>query len=273
MFFSICTGRVIRTYEQMKVAALNGECINFVIMRKSILNRLGIGVMLFFFAACGPSRFVEPLEKGENAINVSLGGPLANVPGVATLPLPFTSIGYGRGVTSNITAYGSWYSTAAVFGVAQFDAGATIRMLESVKQKHGFSISPGFNAGLDFYAGNYRFWPQFDAHYYWRYNNRQMVQDDLLINGGNPPKSNLFYAGLGTWFELNGTRAHEQKQNTRIVPTLNIGHDLNWKKWTFKTEVKLIAPFSSNQDIVVDYVSLMGNRGATGVYFGFTRRF
>lgn len=241
-------------------------------MKSQIFTICSMATIFALITSCGPSRFVEPLEKGENAISASLGGPLANVPGVATIPMPFTSIGYGRGITNNITAFGSWYSTAAVFGVAQFDAGATVRLLEGPKQKHGVSVTPAFNAALDFYANNFKIWPKLDANYYWKYNNRQQTQDDLLTKGGTP-KANLFYAGLGTWFELDGTRAHDESQPTRVVPMLNIGHDLNWKKWTFKTELKLIAPFSSNQDIVVDYVSLTGNNGATGVYFGFTRRF
>lgn len=239
---------------------------------KRLVRRTLIVLLLAFMAGCGPARFVEPLEKGENAVHATLGGPLATVPSVATLPLPFTSVGYGRGLTPNITAFGSWYTTAAAFGVAQFDAGATVRLLEWPSEKHGISITPGFNAAFDLYEGNSRFWPQLDAHYYWRYNNRQQEQDDLLINGGKP-KANMLYAGIGTWYELMGKRAHGETQPTRIVPMLNIGHDLNWKKWTFKAEMKLIAPFSSNQDIVVDYVSLTGERGATGLYFGFIRRF
>ena len=241
-------------------------------MRAKSFRKVSLLLTLAVLMGCGPSRFVEPLERGENAVSVSIGGPMANVPGIATIPLPFTSIGYGRGITSNITAFGSWYSTAAVLGVAQFDGGVTIKLIESQKQKHGLSCTPSFNTALDFYANQFKFWPKLDANYYWRYNHRQQIQDDLLTNGGRP-KANLFYAGIGTWYELDGSRAHNEKQNTRIIPILNIGHDLNWKNWTFKTEVKLIAPFSSNQDIVVDYVSPMGEQGALGLYFGFVRRF
>ena len=222
-------------------------------------------------SSCGPSRFVEPLKKGENAVSASLGGPMTNVPGIATIPLPFTSIGYGRGVTKKVTVFGSWYSTAAVFGLAQFDVGATVGLFQSQNNKHGISITPAFNTALDFYASNYKLWPQLDANYYWKYNHRQQVQDDLLTRGGST--ANLFYAGIGSWYELDGTRAHDEVQPTRVVPMLNIGHDLNWKKWTFKTELKLIAPFSSNQNVVLDYVSLIPDRGATGFYIGFTRRF
>lgn len=229
-------------------------------------------VLVLLLQSCGPSRFVEPLKKRENAISASLGGPMLNVPGVATMPIPFTSLTYGRGITDNITAYGSWYSTAAIFGTFQFDAGATVRLLESENQKHGLSTTGGFNFATDRWEWNSKFWPQLDVNYYWKYNKRFQVQDDLLTKGGTPT-ANLLYAGIGTWYELSGKRSHDVKQETRVIPMLNIGHNLNGKKWTLTTEVKLIAPFSSNENIVVDYVSLTGRTGATGIYIGVTRRF
>lgn len=225
-----------------------------------------------FFQSCGPSRFVDPLKKKENAISASIGGPMVKVPGVATTPIPFTSLTYGRGLTDNITVFGSWYSTAAIFGTIQFDAGATMRIIESKNHKHGLSATGGFNFATDRWEWNSKIWPQLDANYYWKYNYRMQEQDDLLTKGGTP-RANLFYAGIGTWYELSGTRSHEVKQPTRVVPMLNIGHNLNGKKWTLTTEIKLIAPYSSNENIVVDYVSLTGKTGATGIYIGVTRRF
>ena len=238
-------------------------------MRNLVYAALIIGYIL---QSCGPSRFVEPLNKGENAVSATLGGPLTKVPGVATIPMPFTSLTYGRGITNNITVFGSWYSTAAIFGTIQFDAGATMRIIESKDHKHGLSGMAGFNIATDRWEWNTKIWPQLDVNYYWKYNLRGQTQDDLLTKGGTP-RANLLYAGIGTWYEFSGTRSHDVKQSTRVVPMLNIGHSLNGKKWSFTTEIKFIAPFSSNENIVVDYVSLTGNFGATGVYFGVTRRF
>lgn len=222
--------------------------------------------------SCGPTRFVVPLAKNENAVSVDLGGPLAKIPGVSVMPIPFTSITYGRGITSELTVHGSWYTTGAFLGVAQVGAGASYEFWKSKDLKHGFSGMLGFNTALDFPTNNFKFWPQLDAHYYWKYNERSQVQDDLLVSGGKP-SSNALYIGIGTWYELNGTKAHEQRQTTRVVPMLNIGHDLNWKMWSFKFEVKLIAPFSSNENVVLDYISATGKTGATGIYLGFTRKF
>jgi len=229
-------------------------------------------LLIFLLGSCGPARFVEPLAKNENAIAVDLGGPLVNVPGLATIPIPFSSITYGRGISNSLTVHGSWYTTSAVFGVAQVGGGATYRFWKSKNLKHGVTGMIGFNTAVDVFENNFKFWPQLDGHYYFKYNHRSLTQDDLLNKGGRPA-ANLLYAGIGTWYELGRTKAHGEKQEAFIVPMLNIGHDFNWKKWTLKTEFKLIAPFSSNDDIVMDYISITGKKGATGLYIGLIRKF
>jgi hypothetical protein len=234
-------------------------------------NLLLVFCVVLFLQSCGPTRFVEPLKARQNAVSIDLGGPLIKVPGVASIPIPFTSITYGRGLTNRLTLHGSWYSTAAFFGVAQLGAGGTYGLWKSKNKKHGASAMLGFNTALDVYESNLKFWPQLDAHYYFKYNLHRQSQDDLLTNEGK--QANLLYAGIGTWYELSGTKGHNQKQTTRVIPMLNIGHDLNWGKWSFKTELKLIAPFSNNEHVVVDYISLTGNKGATGIYLGITRKF
>ncbi len=226
---------------------------------------------ILIFSACGSSRFVVPLEKGEQAISASLGGPVVNVPGVAPIPLPMTSITYGKGVQKGLTVYGSWFSTAAIFGTLQFDVGATKSLWEAKRKKHGVTTSVGFNFATDVFEWNTKLWPQLDVNYYWKYNYRDQIQDDLLTGGS--PVANFLYAGVGSWFELSRTRAHDEPQETVVLPILNLGHDFNWSKWSLKTELKLITPFTSNENVVLDFRSLTGNFGATGVYFGVTRRF
>lgn len=238
---------------------------------KSTISIVGFSVLIFLLSSCGPARFVEPLARNENAIAVDLGGPLVKIPEVATTPIPFTSITYGRGITNRLTLHGSWYSTAAIFGVAQVAAGANYGFWRSKNQKHGVSGMVGFNTAIDFFEYNFKLWTQLDAHYYWKYNLKNITQSDLL-NGG-PSPANLLYVGIGSWWEIDPVKVDGKRTGPFVVPMLNIGHDLNWKKWTFKAEVKFIAPFSSNQDKVVDYISAMGKRGSTGIYIGFIRKF
>jgi hypothetical protein len=222
-------------------------------------------------SSCGPTRFVEPLRKGQNAISATAGGPIVNVPGIATLPLPMSSITYGRGVTNDITVYGSYFLTAAVFGTVQLEFGTSLRLVEHSEKNWGVSAAPAFNFAFDRFEGNAKLWPQIDANFYWKYNARSMRQDDLLNK--TVVKANNLYTGFGSWFELSSTRAHDEPQKHRIIPMFHLGHDWNWKSWGLKTELKLIAPYISNENIVVDYRSVFGNYGATGFYFGFTKRF
>lgn len=226
---------------------------------------------IIVLSSCGPSRFVQPLERGERAVSASLGGPGINVPGIGPIPLPLTSVTYGQGVTSGLTVYGSWFTTAAIFGTIQFEAGATQRVWKHQEKPMGISVSPGFNVATDIFEWNTKFWPQLDANFYWNYDARFQTQDDVVLGKKHVP--NLLYAGLGSWYELSAVRAHDEPQPTRIIPIIQLGHDYNWKKWSFKTEMKVIAPFTSNENIVVDYISLLGNNGATGLYFGITRKF
>lgn len=236
-----------------------------------ILKRSSLFAIVIAISSCGPTRFVEPLRKGQNAISASAGGPIINVPGIATLPLPMSSITYGRGVTNDITVFGSYYLTAAVFGTVQFDVGTSMRLVEHSENNWGVSAAPAFNFAFDRFENNAKLWPQLDANFYWKYNARSMEQDDLLTK--TVVKANNLYAGIGTWFELSSTRAHDEPQTNRVIPMIHLGHDWNWKSWGLKTEFKIIAPHLSNENIVVDYKSIMGDYGATGFYFGFTKRF
>ncbi len=224
-------------------------------------------LMLALLNACAPLRIVEPLKKDENIIGLSLGGPMINVPRVATMPIPFTNVFYGRGVTDKLSLHGGWYPTASIFGVGQIDIGATYGLWKDKRDKQGVSAMINANIAMDFFEYKFRTWPELDVHYYFKYRSRN------LGDPMNTKTENLFYAGFSTWYELLGVKAHEQLQTDRVLPTFNIGHDLNWKQWTLKTELSLMAPFSSNENKVVDYISITGNRGVLGVYLGLIRKF
>lgn len=247
----------------------NQLCFIFAIMKKLLF--IGIIASIFCLSSCGPTRFVEPLQRNENALAVDLGGPLVKIPGMATIPLPFTAITYGRGITDKLTLHGTWYTTAAFLGDIQLEAGATYGLWKSKYGNNGVSGMIGFNTVMDVYQKNFRFWPRLDVHYYWKYNYRATRQSDMF--GKGKPVPERLYVGIGSWYELSKELAHGNQRKRFVVPMLNIGHDLNWKKWTFKAELRLIAPLASNQNLVLDYISITGKTGATGVYIGFIRRF
>src|SRR5690606_36740086 len=85
-------------------------------------------------------------------------------------------------------------------------------------------------------------------------------------------KERYFYSGVGTWVELQKEKAHGEIQQNDLLPWAQIGHLWERPKFTYSVEAKYIAPFTSHEDIVVDYVA-PGKTGAIGVYFSFSRRF
>lgn len=202
------------------------------------------------------------MEHKQHAVTGSFGGALTNVPGVAVIPIPNSSLGYGYGLKPELTVFGNWYTTAAVFGVFQIDAGCSYRVWKN--DKMGLTLSPSVNYLIDVFEKNSRVYPQFDANYYFDYFQKEKK---------GRMNSNHFYFGFSNWFDLQSTKAHGLKQTNRMVFSPQFGHTFERGNWNYTIEVKLLAPYASNQDIVVDYVSPFGNRGGMGTYFGIVYKF
>ncbi len=207
--------------------------------------------------SCAPSNFVVPLEKGEHAINATLGGPLVNVPGIATIPLPFTSLGYGYGLSEKNTISGALYPTAAIYGDFQLTAAFSHQFWK--KEKMGLSAKVGFDYLIDVYEKNQRIWPQLDGNFTFTYQNKEEDENSKL---------KLMYVGFSNWFELNSVKAHGEKQETFLFFNPHLGHQMKRNNWAFNFEIAFLASNLKNDKVVLDYRSIIGNRGATGIYFG-----
>lgn len=218
-------------------------------------------IPLLLLASCAPTRYVKPLSKGEQAIQANFGGPLAKVPGIGVIPLPLSAVGYGYGVSDRITVFGNLHTTSLLFGIGQTDIGAVYRVWQN--QIMGLSIQPTLNASVDFYTGTNRFWPQLDANYYWDYS----AWKTKPKNGQGFTKKNTVYGGLSNWFDPYATESQGRKNEQFWIPSLQLGHMWQKNQWIFQVETKVLAPIYSNENIVVDYPSLLGKRGALGVYF------
>lgn len=219
---------------------------------------LGISLAV---TSCAPTPFVKTLEHKQHAVSASLGGPLLRIPGVATMPIPFIQGTYGYGWKPNTTLHGSWNVTSAVFGVAQFNFGVTQSVWKN-NEKMGVTCSPSFSILGDVYERNVRVYPQLDANYYFNYH----------TNSSNN-RCNYGYVGCSNWFDLKSTKAHGVEQTNHVVFNPQIGHVFQREHWAYQLEMKLLAPYKSNENIVVDYVSPFGNKGGLGVYFGVNYRF
>jgi hypothetical protein len=207
--------------------------------------------------ACAPSIYIQPLEKGEHAVNATLGGPLIAVPNIGTLPIPHSSLGYGFGISDKTTIHGNLYPTAAIYGNFQMNAGLTHEFWK--QNKWGASGKIAFDYMVDTYEKNSRFWPQLDANVYYNYQENELGEDS---------KRKFVYCGFSNWFELNSTKAFGENQNNRMLFNPHIGHQMKKNNWAFLFEVKFLVPYLSNEKLVVDYQSIFGKRGGTGVYLG-----
>ena len=109
-------------------------------MKKCFNNKYRVRIFNFF--SCAPCCSVKPLEKGKYAAGINLGGPLFDFSGM-TIPIPFSSIGGGYGLTKNTTIYSNLHTTSLLFKVYMIDAGikqSIITKRISTSNKH-FSCS------------------------------------------------------------------------------------------------------------------------------------
>ncbi|MFC2114204.1 hypothetical protein ACFLRI_02530 [Bacteroidota bacterium] len=217
---------------------------------------LFVSVTLLILSACAPVRFIQPLEEKQQAVSFSIGGPLFDFSGM-TIPSPLSSVCYGFGLKENLTLFGSLHITSLAFGNFQSDFGATYKFLDQDNYIPNISASAAGNLIFNFDETNLKFWPQIDLNAYWEH-------------GTN---NSYFFVGMSNWFEFAAKRAHDQPSTDRWLLNPQIGYQWNTKSWAFSAEIKFLAPGHSNSDVLIDYRSITGNYGATGLYLGVTKKF
>lgn len=211
--------------------------------------------LVLFFCSCAPSRFVKPLDKKQQAVNLSVGGPLIGYSSL-TIPMPFLTATYGYGIDSTLTGFGSLNITSAVYGNLQMEIGATKRLLQQQGHFPAISINPVANI---IYRNKDAsgFYPELDLNAYWDYNRGR----------------NFFYIGAANWFELKHKKAYDEKQQNHWLITPMLGETFVRRKWNYTVEAKIIAPRLVNNKSPVEYKTPLGTHGASGIYFSVSRKF
>jgi hypothetical protein len=214
-----------------------------------------IVVISTLFASCAPSRFVKPLKKNEQAAGFSFGGPMIKFSGLP-IPIPFSTLVYGYGLTDNVTGYAGLHTTSLLFGNIQSDLGATLKLFEKA-QKAGLSVSPAVQLAYNF--GNqtsFRAWPTVDLNGWYHLKSR----------------SSYVYAGIETWFELSKVRAHFETQQQHALPDFHAGYTLVGEKWRHQFQVAYYVPGIPVYPGVVDYIGI-SQKGALGFHYAIFRTF
>jgi hypothetical protein len=214
--------------------------------------------LIFLFliiSSCAPSRFVEPLKKGQHAVALDVGGPLIEFGGLI-IPTPLSSISYGYGIDSTKTVFGGLHTTSLLFGNFQGDIGATFKVFKQDKYIPAISISPAINfIKRPDVKGNV--WPAADVNFYWNYGER----------------NNYFYGGATNWYEPEATRAHGESTIQRFIFNPQVGHVTKFNSWQLQTELKFLALGADNELLFVPYRSVFGSKGATGLYINLIKTF
>jgi hypothetical protein len=222
-------------------------------------NKLFILFLLFLFS-CAPSRLVKPLEKGEQQVNASFGGPLINFAGT-TIPIPFTTLSYANGVADKTSVFASVHTTSLMFGVFQTDIGVVKELFSPDSTSRitpGISVAPAVNITFDKWENNFRVWPQIDINAYW-------------LLGKN--RQHYFYTGLSNWFEFKQVKAHNEIQRNQWIFSPQAGIVLSKIKWNHQVELKYLAPEIQNNNTIVGYNNPLSNKGAIGIYYSVSRKF
>src|SRR5215210_9056599 len=105
------------------------------------MRRILISIFIVSLFSCAPTRFVKLLDKKQQALNLSLGGPLIDYSNLI-IPMPFLTATYGYGIDSTLTGFGSLNITSAVYGNLQIEIGATKRLLQHQGYIPVISINP-----------------------------------------------------------------------------------------------------------------------------------
>lgn len=202
-------------------------------------------------SACAPSRFVKPLAAGEQAIGFNLGGSLIDYNGT-TIPVPLTALSYGNGLRENLTLFGSLHTTALLFNNLQLEVGAVSQWRQQEGWKPGLSNALAFNFISELSEGNAKLLPQIDGNAFWNFKNNKHTT----------------YLGYSLWID-NKIMAN----NGLGVFNPHLGYTYRKGDWDFNAELKFLAPGFDNSMLFVPYQSVLGNQGASGLYFNISKRF
>lgn len=217
---------------------------------------------LFLFGAvlalqsCSSTRYVKPLKAREVAVGLDFGGPMIDFAGIV-IPLPRTSLSAGYGIDSNWTAYGALHTTDLAFGLVHVEGGALRNIIPAKGMIPGLTAGASAHFMIDGWKGQFRAYPQIDINGYWQYLKK---------------KEHFFYLNFTSWFDFWPRRAHGEKSKSLYTPAFSLGHTFEFKRVNFTLEMKYIAPFTPNRDMVTSYNGIAG-RGTLGAFLGVNYRF
>lgn len=202
---------------------------------------------------CGTAHHARPLGKGNHAVHLSIGGPVAGI-GEADTFAPLTTLTYKAGLTDKADVFFGWHvlETFLNGGNASFDIGASYYFLEQKGPRPGisgaFTVSPLINKSSG--------WASFDLQVTasWAFGPRER---HLLYLGFHnyfaPVRNDTVPTSPYTWTPYVGGQLRVGKNRE-----LGLGLEMKWHR-----------PYASTEDAVMGYLG-PGKMGALAFLGGIT---
>jgi len=211
-----------------------------------MIKRLVFLPFLVFLIECGSVATVRPLEPDERALAFSIGGPVATLPGIADVPLPYSVLRYRWGIIDDLEAHVGLHPTMLAFGTIGMDFGLSYEFLR--QQKWLPSLCFGLNPTLWLNPFN---------------------QDGV----GAAPGADL----IASWYAAprlllyTGGQAFFQLDEPYVPWAALVGTEWRIGKMIgLSLEAKWYAPFQDSEFRIVNFPISPGNRGALGIVAGFS---
>lgn len=225
---------------------------------KYIFNRFGVGILLISFLilpACTPTRFVKPLDKDESALGFNLGGPLIHFAGTV-IPIPFSSVFYGHGLSENGSVSVGLHTTALLYENLQLDLAYTHEIMGQHSYLPGISLSASSQIITGLREGALRFYPALDFNVYYEYSRER----------------HMTYFSFNNWIDPHPNQIEQGSEYRLWRPSIGLGHLYRWKEWEFGLEYKFLGANQNNTMTVVNYANDW-DVGAHGIYLQFFKKF
>jgi len=212
---------------------LNARCL--------ILAVLSV-IVLLAVTRCGTVTAVTPLHRGESALAVSFGGPVANVGGM-NVPMPYAVARYRYGLNDRAGLYAGGHLTAAALRVVGLDFGFSYHFL----RQQGWVPCVGTSAGLAAFiqlGGDAALFPQVDLVASYRFGNRVTT-----------------YFGSQSMYQFASAPAV-------VLAPLVGGEFRPGDRFGLALEAKWYAPTETTHPRNVDFKIPIANHGAVGFVLG-----
>jgi len=220
----------------------------YLIILSVILSLLAI--------SCSTIRQIRPLDPGQSAVNVSVGGPITKV-GSIFIPLPILSLGYNYGLPYNLDIEAGFGVTQAVYKVTHVDAGINWRPLMPSGWIPGAIVTPKVQLMTNFNPASLRLYPELALTGWWQ-----------------PSKHFLPYLGIENWFIFASERPDGNPQPHHWLFSPYVGITACNGPWQFQLEARSYAPnlnhveAGSPENIGIGDYAVLGVILGVGYQFG-----